>query len=171
LALKLDFGGGAATGSVVIARRPASFVVRDANIMLSAALIAEGIDSLRGLQPTGVLSFRTQGLALKPRGIAGDAEFTWQGAAAAAASLGDYRAVVHATDGGAASVELATLKGPLHVAARGNLGPEGGLRLRGTVMPEAEHRARLWPLIALLGPDRGDGAIAFDIALPIGGAA
>ena len=155
----------------MIARRMASFVVHEADVAVSAAAIAEGIDTLRGWQPGGVIHFRTQGLAVKGHSLAGDAELTWQGAAAAASPLGDYRFMVHAPDGGTARLELATLRGPLHLAASGDYGPNNGLRLRGTAIPEADYRARLWPLLALFGTDRGDGAVAFDIALPMKDAA
>lgn len=172
LALELKFDSRAATGTAVIARRMASFVVREADVAVSAAAIADGIDKLRGWQPGGVLNFRTHGLALKGHSIAGDAELTWQGAAAAASPLGDYRFILHGEDGGTARLELATLRGPLHLAARGDYGPHDGLlRLHGTAMPEADYRARLWPFLALFGTDRGDGAVAFDIALPMKGAA
>jgi general secretion pathway protein N len=164
LALELKFDGATATGGAVIARRVESFVVRDANVALSAAALADGIDMLRGWRPSGTLNFRTQGLALKERSIAGDAELTWQGAATATAPLGDYRAVVHAEGSGDAHLELATLKGPLHLAASGDFGSAQGLRLRGTATPEAAHRVQLLPLLGLIGTDRGDGVVAFDIA-------
>ncbi len=171
VAFEVKFDSGAATGTAVIARRMASFVVREADVAVSAATIAEGIDLLRGWQPGGVLNFRTQSLAFQDHSIAGDAELTWQGAAAAASPLGDYRFMMHAQDGGTARLELATLRGPLHLTASGDYGPNNGLRLRGTAMPEADYRARLLPLLALFGTDRGDGAVAFDIALPMKGAA
>lgn len=165
LAVELKFTGDPATGRAVIARRATAIVVREADVAISAAALSEGVAKLRGWQPGGTLNFRTQGLALKRHAIAGEAELTWQGAAAATAPLGDYRFLVHAEGAGPAHLEIATLRGPLHLAGSGDFGPNEGLRVRGTATPAAEYRAQLLPLLALLGTDRGDGAVFFDIAL------
>jgi hypothetical protein len=94
----------------------------------------------------------------------------WEGASTASALLGDYHCVLQATPGAAAQVTIATLRGPLHLSAAGEVGA-GAIRLRGTAMPEPGHRDRLGPLLLALGTDRGDGAVAFEIALPRGGPA
>lgn len=165
LAFELKFAGDTANGIAVIAQRPASFVVREADVSVSAAALAEGVDRLRGLRPAGTIKFRTQGLALKSAGFAGDAELTWQGAATAALPLGDYRFLVHG-QGGPAQLELATLRGPLHLAASGDFGRIEGLRIRGTATAAAEYRHKLLPFLVLIGTERSDGAVFFDIALP-----
>ena len=93
------------------------------------------------------------------------------GASTASAPLGDYHFVLQATPGAAAQVTIDTLRGPLHLTAAGEVGAGGALRLRGTAMPEPGSRDRLGPLLLALGTDRGDGAVAFEIALPRGGRA
>ena len=115
-----------------------------------------------------MLVFRTPSLGLGPRGAAGGAELVWKGASTASAPLGDYHCVLQAMPGAAAQVTIATLRGPLHLSAAGEVGAGGAIRLRGTAMSEPGHRDRLAPLLLALGTDRGDGAVAFDIALPRG---
>ena len=167
VALRLHFDG-MATGDVIVARRASGFVLRDAEVRLPAAALAEGVAPLRGWSPGGTLVFRTRGLDLGPHGAVGGAEVVWQGASTASAPLGDYRCVLQATLGAAAQVTIATLRGPLHLNAAVELGAGGALRLRGTATVEAgKNGDRLAPLLLALGTDRGDGAVAFDIALPL----
>jgi general secretion pathway protein N len=165
VAFELKFVGDTAIGSAVVARRATSLVVRDADVTVSAAAIAASVHRLRGVQPAGTIKFRTQGLTLQGEGFAGDAELTWQGAATSVAPLGDYRLVLHA-QGGHAQIEVATLRGPLHLAASGDFGPAEGLRIRGTATAAAEYRRQLLPYLVLIGTERADGAVFFEFALP-----
>jgi general secretion pathway protein N len=166
VALRVRFDG-TVTGDVIVARRASGLVLREAEVRLPAAALAEGVAPLRGWSPGGTLVFRTSGLDLGPQGAVGGAEVVWQGASTASAPLGDYRCVLQATHGAAAQVTIATLRGPLHLSAAGEVGAGGALRLRGTATLEAGNGDRLAPLLLALGTDRGDGAIAFDIALPL----
>lgn len=163
MALHLD---GLATGDAIVARRISGLVLRDAQVTLPAAALAVRVAQLRGWSPGGTLVFRTPALDLGPRGAAGGAELTWKGASTASAPLGDYHFVLQATPGTAVQVTIATLRGPLHLSAAGEVGAGGALRLHGTAMPEPGHRDRLGPLLLALGTDRGDGAVTFEIALP-----
>jgi general secretion pathway protein N len=170
LALELHFEG-LATGGAVVARRMSGVTLRDTEVRLPAAVLAERVAPLRSWSPGGTLVFRTDALALGPGGAAGGAELVWQGASTASAPLGDYQCVLQAVPGSAAQVTVATLRGPLHLSAAGEGGAGGALRLRGTATPDPAYRDRLGPLLLALGADRGDGAVAFDIALPPGGPA
>jgi Type II secretion system (T2SS), protein N len=165
LAFKVRFDG-TATGDVIIARRMSGFALRDAEVKLPIAAVAEGVRPLRGWSPGGTLVFRTRKLDLGPRGAAGDAELVWQNASTGASPLGDFRCLLQAVPGLAAQVTVATLRGPLHFTATGEVGAGGALRLRGTASSEPAYRDRLGPLLLVLGHDRGDGAVAFEIALP-----
>ncbi len=170
VAIKLRFNG-TATGDVVVARRLSGLHLRDANVSLPAAALAERVAPLRGWSPGGTLVFRTRALDLGPHGAAGGAELVWQGASTSAAPLGDFHCVVQATPGAAAQLTIATLRGPLHLSAQGEVDAGGALRLRGTATSEPAYRAQLGPLLLALGVDRGDGAVSFDIALPSWGPA
>jgi general secretion pathway protein N len=166
LSLRVVFDGPSTRGEAVIARRFSGLTLRDAEIVLPAAALAERHVVLRSWQPSGTFALRTRALEFAAGELIGEAELAWRGAAAAAATLGDYRCVLRAAHGLPAQLELATLKGPLHLAGRGDVAPASGLRLRGTATAEASHREKLWPLLRWLGNDRGDGAVAFDITLP-----
>lgn len=168
MALRFD---GLASGDAVVARRVSGLVLRDAQVTLPAAALAARLAPLRGWSPGGTLVFRALALDLGPRGATGGAELVWQDASTASAPLGDYHCVLQATPGAAAQVTIATLRGPLHLSAAGEVGAGGAIRLRGTAMPEPGYRDRLSPLLLALGTDRGDGAVAFEIALPRGGPA
>jgi general secretion pathway protein N len=165
LALKVRFNG-TATGDVVIARHVSGLALRDAEVRLPMAAVAERVGPLRGWSPGGTLVFRTDELDLGPRGAAGGAELVWQNASTAASPLGDFRCLLQAVPGAAAQVTVATLRGPLQLNAAGEVGPGGVLRLRGTASSEPAYRDRLGPLLLVLGHDRGDGAVAFEIAVP-----
>ena len=170
VAIKLRFAG-VATGNVVVARRMTGLVLRDAEISLPAAALAERVGPLRGWGPGGTLVFRTQLLNLGTDGAAGGAQVMWQGASTASAPLGDFLCDLQVTPGMAARVTIATLRGPLFLSADGEVGVGGALRLRGTATSEPAYRAQLGPLLLALGANRGDGAVAFDIALPARGPA
>lgn len=169
-AMALQFDG-LAIGGAVVARRISGLVLRETQVTLPAAALADRVAPLRGSSPGGTLVFRTRALDLGPRGAAGSAELLWNGASTASGLLGDYRCVLQATPGAAAQVTIATLRGPLHLSAAGEVGAGGALRLRGTAKLEPEYRDRFSSLLLALGTDRGDGAVAFDIALPRGGPA
>lgn len=170
LALKVRFDG-TATGDVIIARSVSGLALRDAEVMLPVAALAGGVGPLRGWSPGGTLVFRTRKLDLGPRGAAGDAELVWRNASTAASPLGDFRCLLHAVPGLGAQVTVATLRGPLHFMAAGTMGAGGSLWLRGTARSEPAYRERLGPLLLVLGHDRGDGAVAFEIAVPSRGPA
>jgi hypothetical protein len=165
LAFKVRFDG-TATGDVVIVRRMWSLALRDADVRLPMAALAERVGPLRGWSPGGTLVFRTEKLDLGPRGAGGGMELLWQNASTAASPLGDFRCLLHAVPGAATQVKVATLRGPLQLTAAGEVSAGGALRLRGTASSEPAYRDRLGPLLLLLGHDRGDGAVAFEIAVP-----
>jgi general secretion pathway protein N len=166
LAVRVLFDGSVASGEAIIARNLNGLAVRDAEIAVTLAAIAEHHAVLRSWQPEGTFALKTRALEFVEGELLGEAELAWRGAAAAAAKFGDYRCVLRGAQGLPVQLELATLKGPLHLSGRGDLAAASGLRLRGTASAEAGHRERLRPLLRWLGPDRGDGAVAFDIALP-----
>ena len=165
LALKVRFNG-TATGDVIIARRLSGLALRDAEVSLPVAALAERVGPLRNWGPGGTLVFRTDMLDLGPRGAAGGAELIWRNASTAASPLGDFRCLLRVVPGAAAQLTVATLRGPLQLTAAGEVGKGGSLRLRGTASSEPAYRDRLGPLLLTLGHDRGDGAVAFEIAVP-----
>jgi hypothetical protein len=165
LALQVRFDG-TATGDVVIARRVSGLVLRDADVRLPIAAIAERVGALRAWSPGGTLVFRTAQLDLGARGAAGGAELVWQDASAGASALGDFRCRLQVVPGAAAKVTVATLRGPLQLDAAGEVGRGGALRLRGTARSAPADRERLSRLLLVLGDERGDGVVAFEIAVP-----
>jgi len=165
LALKLRFEG-MATGEAVIARSVSGLALRDADVRLPVSALAAPVALLRGWSPGGTLVFRSDRLDLGPQGAAGGAELVWENASTATFPLGDFRCLLQATPGAAAQVTVATLRGPLQFTAAGELDKGGALRLRGTASSDPAYRDRLSPLLLVLGHDRGDGAVAFEIALP-----
>jgi hypothetical protein len=165
LALKVRFDG-TATGDVIIARRLSGLALRDAEVSVPVATLAEGVGPLRNWSPGGTLVFRTDALDLGPRGAVGGAELLWQNASMAVSPLGDFRCLLRAVPGAAAQLTVATLRGPLQLTAAGEVGKGGSLRLRGTASSEPAYRDRLGPLLLALGHDRGDGAVAFEISVP-----
>jgi general secretion pathway protein N len=165
LALKVRFDG-TATGDVVIARRMSGLALRDADVRLPIAAIAEHVGALRAWSPGGTLVFRSDRLDLGAGGAAGGAELVWRNASAGASPLGDFRCLLQAVPGAAARVTVATLRGPLQLDAAGEVGRGGALRLRGTARSAPADRDRLSRLLLVLGDERGDGAVAFEIAVP-----
>jgi general secretion pathway protein N len=105
-------------------------------------------------------------LSVTLEGVAsGDAVFAIQ---AAAVEMRDARIAVPAA---ALSEQVAALRGwrpegTVSVRAHADLGARGALRLRGTATTAPADRERLRPLLVWLGPERADGTVAFDIALP-----
>ena len=71
-ALELRFDG-LATGDAVVARRISGVTLRATEVRLPAAVLAERVAPLRSWSPGGTLVFRTDALALSPRGAAGGA--------------------------------------------------------------------------------------------------
>jgi hypothetical protein len=95
----------------------------------------------------------------------GDAVFALQ---PAGVEMRDARIAVPAA---ALSEQVAALRGwrpegTVSFRAHADLGAHGALRLRGTATTAPADRERLRPLLAWLGPERADGTVAFDIALP-----
>jgi len=105
-------------------------------------------------------------LSVTLEGVAsGDAVFAIQ---TAGVEMRDARIAVPAA---ALSEQVATLRGwrpegTVSLRAHADLGPHGALRLRGVATTAPADRERLRPLLAWLGPERADGTVAFDIALP-----
>ena len=105
-------------------------------------------------------------LSVTLEGVAsGDAVFAIQ---TAGVEMRDARIAVPAA---ALSEQVAALRGwrpegTVSLRAHADLGPHGALRLRGVATTAPADRERLRPLLAWLGPERGDGTVAFDIALP-----
>lgn len=164
LALKVHLSG-TATGDVVIARRLAGLVLRNAEVVLPMEALADAVAPLRSWRPRGTLVFRTDTLDLGPRGAAGGVELVWQNASTAMSPLGDFRCLLRAVPGSAAQVTVATLRGPLQLTAAGELREGGALRLRGSASSEPAYRDSLGPVLHAFGDHRGDGAVAFDIVV------
>jgi len=60
---------------------------------------------------------------------------------------------------------VATVSGPLRIAAQGTLTTASGLSLSGDARGEGAAAAALEPLLNLIGPRRPDGARALEIRL------
>src|SRR5450631_573969 len=118
-------------------------------------------------RPEGNVAISSTGIEWNDSRARGDVRAEWSDAALSISDvrpLGSYRIDVHA-DGGPANVAVATISGPLRIAAQGTLMPPCVLRLSGDARGEGAAAAALEPLLNLIGPRRPDGARALEIRL------
>lgn len=118
-------------------------------------------------RPEGNVAISSPAIEWNDSRARGDLRAEWSDAALSISDvrpLGSYRIDVHA-DGGPANVAVATISGPLRIAAQGTLMPPSALKLSGDARGEGAAAAALEPLLNLIGPRRPDGARALEIRL------
>lgn len=132
------------------------FAVIDTRLELPARALRLVYPPSALFSPRGRLQLRAERMELNSEGLHGSAELTWTGAGAAmtgATDLGEFRAEVTG-QGAAATVRLATVRGPLDVNGQGSwriLG-DGEISLGGTLKLAPDAPASLAPIVALAGP-------------------
>jgi general secretion pathway protein N len=118
-------------------------------------------------RPEGRVAISSPAIEWSETRAQGDLHAEWSDAALAISEvrpLGSYRIDMHA-DGGPAKLVVATLSGPLRIAAQGSVAPATGLNLSGDARGEGAAAGALEPLLNLIGPRRPDGARALEIRL------
>lgn len=131
----------------------------------SAEALGAAIPQVAPWRPQGSVDLDVPALSWTPSSLAGEARLEWREAGVGIAEvrpLGHYRAELRG-DGAAARVTLATLQGPLQLAASGSLTPQGRLSLRGEARAEGPQAAALQPLLDLIGPRNPDGSRTFGV--------
>lgn len=116
-------------------------------------------------QPEGTVAIESEAFAFDGREARGSARIEWQDAALSLANarpLGSWRADL-AGKGPGTEVTLVTVKGPLRLAGKGTLAPDGRLAFAGEARAEPGREKELEALLALIGPRRPDGAHAISV--------
>jgi general secretion pathway protein N len=150
-----------------VARGFAGWELRDVAAHGDAAALTPLAPVIAAWRPEGNVAISSPAIEWNDTRARGDLRAEWNDAALSISEvrpLGSYRIDVHA-DGGPANVVVATLSGPLRVAAQGTLMPPSALRLSGDARGEGAAAAALEPLLNLMGPRRPDGSRALEIRL------
>jgi general secretion pathway protein N len=150
-----------------VARGFAGWELHDVAARGDAAALTPLAPVIATWRPEGNVAITSPAIEWNDTRARGDLRAEWNDAALSLSEvrpLGSYRIDVHA-DGGAVNVVVATLSGPLRVAAQGTLVPPSVLRLSGDARGEGAAAAALEPLLNLMGPRRPDGARALEIRL------
>jgi general secretion pathway protein N len=116
-------------------------------------------------QPAGTLAIESAQFSVDGRQARGNASAEWRDASlslSTAQPVGSWRATLVA-EGGPAKLMLTTVKGPLQLAGKGTLAPNGKLDFQGEARAEAGREKELDPLLDLIGPRRADGARTIEI--------
>lgn len=116
-------------------------------------------------QPAGAIAIESPSFAFDGRDFKGEARATWRDAGLSLSPvrpLGTFTATVKG-EGPKAAVLLTTEKGPLRLAGKGTLEPNGRLAFDGEARAEPGRDKDLEALLALMGPRRADGAHALSI--------
>lgn len=113
------------------------------------------------IRPTGALTVSWDGVTLRSGRFDGRASIELQQAASALTPvrpLGAYRIEVVGS-GAQAQVRMITLSGPLRLEGSGSWDARSGLRFTAEALAEEPERARLQPLLGLLGRREGERTI------------
>lgn len=150
-----------------VARGFGGWEARDLAVKAQAAALTPLAPMLAPWRPEGLVAISARAIEWDERNARGDLRAEWKDAALSLSEvrpLGSYRIDLHG-EGGPAKVTLATLAGPLRVAAQGTLAPPSELSLTGDARAEGTAASALEPLLNLIGPRRPDGARALEIRL------
>jgi general secretion pathway protein N len=150
-----------------IARGFGGWQARDVAVKAQAAALTPLAPMLAPWRPEGFVAISAATIEWDERNARGDVRAEWKEAALSLSEvrpLGSYRIDLHG-EGGPAKITLATLAGPLRVAAQGTLAPPSELSLTGDARAEGAAAGALEPLLNLIGPRRPDGARALEIRL------
>ena len=113
------------------------------------------------IRPTGALTVSWDGVTLRSGRFDGRASIELRQAASALTPvrpLGAYRIDVEGS-GAQAQVRMITLSGPLRLEGNGSWDARSGLRFTAEALAEEPERARLQPLLGLLGRREGERTI------------
>jgi len=162
LAASVRADGPEVTGTADVDVTPSTIAVHSARIGAPLSAAAAGLPVVQSLGASGQLTLRTDGLSIKGPAVEGAAEVLVEKAQSARyGSLGDYRIAL----GGAASgatVQVTTLRGPLHISGSGDVSPAGELRFNGEMSADADARERFVPVLSFLGAPRADGSVTLE---------
>jgi Type II secretion system (T2SS), protein N len=168
LAVAVSFGGPDISGQATVARNFATLAVRDTKLRVSAGLLAEQIERLRGWGASGTVDLNAEDLQISADAIVGNVELLWRDATAIGfPTLGDYRLTIAGAGTAPAKIELATLRGPLQVNGRGEASPGKVMRFAGSARTDNGAPDKVVALVGALGPRRADGSFGFDLAVPL----
>lgn len=168
LAVAVSFGGPDITGKATVARDFVALSVRETKLRLSAGLLAEQVERLRGWGASGTIDISADDLKISGDTIAGNVELFWRDATAIGfPTLGDYRLSVAGAGNAPAKIELTTMRGPLQLNGRGEASPGKALRFAGSARVDNGAPDKIIALVGSLGPRRADGSFGFDLAVPL----
>ena len=156
--------------SAVAARSPFETRLRDVRATGTAASLVPLFPLAGSWQPEGAVVIEADEVAFDGREARGRAKLEWRDAAlslAAARPLGSWKADL-AGKGAGIEVTLATVKGPLRLAGKGNAKAKGtvpftSFTFDGTASADPGREKELEALLALIGPRRPDGLHAISV--------
>ena len=145
---------------------PWGLSLNDTRISTSADLASAFYAPASLFAPQGLLRLRTNQLAFGRAGLKGNAEVYWDKAGSRLSSvqpLGNYRLDLSG-NGKDATLQLATVDGPLDLSGQGRWQVVGDGQLQVTGIAQAKQQlTELQPLLRLMGRDLGAGRTAFTV--------
>jgi general secretion pathway protein N len=165
IAFEVKAAGRGLDASSQVARGFTGWELRDITARVDASALTSLAPTIAAWRPEGRVAISSAALEWNETRALGDLHAEWSDAALSISEvrpLGSYRIDVHA-DGGPAKFVVATLSGPLRIAAQGTIVPPSGVSLSGDARGEGAAAAALEPLLDLIGPRRPDGARALEI--------
>ena len=166
LAFDVKVPGPDLVGRGVVSQRFSVTTLREASFVVPVAWIAARTPFLQPWAPSGTIDVSARAIALGSDRLVGDVDIVGRGIAAdKLGALGDYK-IVGQPSGNATRFTLTTLGGALDARANGELGVGNALKINGNLrlndaQSDPTQRARLAPLLALIGPLQTDGSVAF----------
>lgn len=159
LAAAIHAAGPDIAGSVEVARGLHGFSLRNTKVDAPVGLFFRGIPALDPFRPSGRLTFSAAAISLNPPAVNGSADLLIEDAQAnRLGSLGDYRVALQGAQEGA-TLNITTLRGPLHIVGSGDLTLTGDVRFRGEASVEPSERERFAPVLSFIGIPRPDGSV------------
>ena len=140
----------------------------DSDAMLEARALPAFLPLVAAWRPEGRVEVKAERLRWDDREMHGTVTGEWRNAAISLSEvkpLGTYR-LVATGKGETASLELATIAGPLEVNGKGEAKlPNGGVTFSGDARAEGTLARQLEPLLNLMGPKRPDGARSIEVRI------
>lgn len=160
---------GGFVAKAVVARSIGETRVRDLEATGPAGELAPFLALAAAWSPEGTVAIRSDEFAAGSGGFRGKAQVTWTDAALSLSPvrpLGTWKMDVEGR-GAAAEIAVATVKGPLRIAGKGQWAKEGTAPERtsfsGEARAESGREKDLEAILALIGPKRPDGAHAIEV--------
>ena len=167
IAFEVTAAGRGLDARLQVARGFGGWELRDAAARGDASALTPLAPMIAAWRPEGRVAISSAAIEWNETRAQGDLRAEWSDAGLSISEvrpLGSYRIDVHA-NGGPAKIVVATVSGPLRIAAQGTLTTASGLSLSGDARGEGAAAAALEPLLNLIGPRRPDGARALEIRL------